>query len=109
MSAFGTSLSAVEATGAGTAIDLNEMMDVVTMSISYTNTGGSLTALVVDLEGSNDGTNFEVLTTKTFSSAEITALHGAVTVTGKKVRMVRGNITTLTETGTTAVTVKVGG
>jgi hypothetical protein len=69
--------------------------------------GGSCTALVVDIEGSIDGTNWCVLDTHTFSAGDLTAQCAYVFTTGKVVNFMRADITTLTNSGgTTTVTVK---
>ena len=96
LSKKGTSLNAVVATGAGDTILLGEVRFDTTCQIFFT---GTVTALVVDLEGGLDGSHFDVLGTKTFSAAEITAKFGSLSVNGKGVNSLRLNVTTYTGTG----------
>lgn len=97
-------LDGVEATGAG-SVALIELSDKHTIQAVFSNSGGSVTALALNIEGSLDGIDFFVLASYTFSSDDLTAEGAMFHVVNKPVRYVRANITTLTETGTTAVTV----
>ena len=99
-----TLLSGVEAAGAGQAYETRNAE--FTVEVTFANSGGSVTALVVDLEGSIDGVVFYQLASHTLSAGELSANKAMFHVVNKRVRYVRGNITTLTETGTTSVTVK---
>lgn len=100
-------LDGVEATGASTAVKSGVATHSV--QVNYTNSGGSVTALVVDLEGSVDNVTFSQLASHTFSAGELTAETAIFHVVNKLAPYVRANITTLTETGTTAVTVLYSG
>ena len=97
-------LDGVEATGASNSIKTRDV-EKHTVQCFFTNSGGGVTALVVDLEGSIDNNKFYTLASHTFSSAELTAKQAMFHVVNKSIEWVRVNITTLTETGTTAVTV----
>lgn len=101
-----TLLKTVEATGTGTEHDMGQMYSKFTVQIVFTNAGGSVTALTVDLEGSTDGVKWFTLASHILSADELTAKAAMFHVINKSVRYLRGNIITLTETGTTAVTVK---
>lgn len=100
-----TLLDGVEITGASASSTFGQRREHTTQVV-FTNSGGSLTALILDLEGSLDGISWFQLDTKTFSSAEITAKGTMFHTVNRVVGYIRVNITTLTETGTTAVTVK---
>ena len=100
-----TLLSGVEATGAGAPAGLTG--STFTAAVEFTNSGGSVTALTVAIEGSLDGTKWFALATHTLTAGELSAGQAMFHITNKYVRFVRANITTLTETGTTAVTVKI--
>ena len=97
-------LDGVEATGAGSSI-LISGIEKHTVQVEFTNSGGGVTALIVDLEGSLDDVNFYQLASYTFTSGDLTALGAMFHVINKPVEYIRANITTLTETGTTAVIV----
>ena len=98
-------LKEVEATGAGGGLLINGKSEH-TVEVIFTNSGGSVTALTVDLEGSIDGgTNWYTLKSYPFSAAELVAKKTAFSVVDRRFEWVRANITTLTETGTTKVTV----
>jgi len=92
------------ATGAGSPFLINRVA-THTMQMSFTNAGGSCTALVVDLEGSIDGANWAQIDTHTFSGPELAAKVALSFASGKLVLFVRANIITLTDTGVTTVIV----
>ena len=94
-------LNGVEATGAGLAVKSHGSKH--TVSAWFTNTGGSATVVVVDLEGSIDNSHWHTLYSYTFTAAELTAKQAMFCVVNKPVEYVRANVTTLTETGTTLV------
>ena len=97
-------LNGVTATGAGAAHGLGtNPSNKHTLQTVFTNSGGAVTALTIDLEGSLDGTNYQQIATKTFAAGDLTAKSYMFHVTNKPVSHVRANITTLTETGATAV------
>jgi len=95
-------LNGVEATGASASVKTSKVKDH-TIAAWFTNSGGGVTALTVDLEGSLDNTNWFQLDTHVFSAGELTAQKAMFHIVNKPVNYVRLNITTLTETGTTAV------
>lgn len=97
-------LNGVEATGTGSGVLIPRITDHG-MQVNFSNSGGSVTALAVDLEGSIDGTNFGQIGRLTFTAGERTAEFAIKDFNGYTVNYVRANIITLTETGTTAVTV----
>jgi len=96
-------LKNVTATGAGLPVIVADQ-DTHTVECYFTTTG-SVTALTVALEGIIDSSHWETLASHVFSGAELTAKQTMFHVVGKKVNRVRANITTLAETGTTAITV----
>jgi len=108
-------LNGVQATGAGSAFDVplpfhsapggvpNIVPSQHNVQVTFTNSGGSVTALTVALEGSIDTTKFVSLVSHAFTAGELTAKTALFTVSAVGVQQVRANITTLTETGTTAV------
>ena len=102
-------LDGVDATGAGSSVSIVRNMVRVardhTVSIIWTDTSGSITAMVIDLEGSINGSDFHVLATHTLTSAERTAKKAMFHVKEMAVSYVRANITTLTETGTHVIDV----
>ena len=98
-------LDGVEATGVG-RVHACPQTNNHAMEVTFTNSGGSVTALVVDLVGGLDNTVPHSLGTKTFSGGELTAKKAILHVVDKLVDFVSANITTLTETGTTAVSVR---
>jgi len=107
-------LNGVEATGAGSAFNVpvpfhnapggvpNIVPSQHNVQVTFTTTGG-VTALTVALEGSIDKVNFVSLVSHAFTAGELTAKTALFTVSAIGVHQVRANITTLTETGTTAV------
>ena len=80
-----------------------------TVSVFFTNSGGSVTALAVSLEGSLDGSNFFELGSHTFDATDLSAQGAMFHVAHKPVEYVRARITSLAETGTTAVYVDYSG
>ena len=96
-------LSGVEATGAGTATVLHQALRNHSLHATFTNSGGSVTALTVTLEGSLLGNNWITLGTIEFAAADLSNEGAMVAVANVPVKHVRANVTTLTETGTTAV------
>lgn len=70
----------------------------------WTNAGGSVTALDVDLEGSLDGTNWSVLASHAATAGEITAKKGMFHVLSKPVTYVRV-VADITDSGTTTYSV----
>jgi hypothetical protein len=103
-------LDAVSATGAGSAAGFVNVSFTHTVQVSFTASGGSISALTVDLEGTTDGVNWQSLVNTTgghvFTAAEITATDAQFFVVNRPVRDVRANITTLTDSGTGTVTVE---
>lgn len=100
-------LKNVGATGAGVG-QFHNTNAPYTVQVKFTNTGGSVTALSVALEGSLDGVNYSSLhdlgTPFAFSASELTAKSAMYHISNRDVFYVRGNVTTLTATGTTAIT-----
>jgi len=108
-------LNGVTVTGAGGVISvpvpfpqaIGTMPNIVpsnhTVQATFTNSGGSVTALTVALEGSIDDTNYVSLVSHVFTAGELIAKTALFVVSAVNVSRVRANITTLTETGTTAV------
>jgi len=109
-------LNGVEATGAGPAIKSGAAQHGV--MVWFTNSGGSVTALKFKLQGRIRGPDAPAtwvdLTTSsppeagpvqeaTFSGGELTAKAAVRFFLNQPVDDIRINITTLTETGTTAV------
>ncbi len=101
-----TLLNGVEATGPGTEYVFQTMIKEGAVQVTFTNSGGSVTVLVVDLEGSIDGTTWFILKSYTLDATELTNKAALFSVFNNLVKCVRANITTLTETGTTTVTAK---
>ena len=83
-------LAAVTGTGAGTAADLGVARGKFGLQVSHT---GDPTAVIVDLEGSIDGTNWFAL--GTWDEASVNS-GDIVFITDKPVTQIRGNLTTLT-------------
>lgn len=100
--AINTMLAAVTATGAGTAIDLNQQADKFRCDMQW---GGTVpTNVVWALEGSIDGTNYAALHTETS-----TASPAAFSVYFKPARWIRGNYVSKSNgDATTTVTVTCG-
>lgn len=102
-----TLLSGVTVTGEGSSAHVSGA-STHTVHVHFTNSGGSVTALTVDLEGSIDDSHFFTLKSYALNGTELTAKQAMFHVVNKSVNFVRANITTLTETGTTAVYVYYG-
>lgn len=104
MSANKTSLlTGVTTTGAGPAVQICGVANIG-VQVVFTNSGGSCTALVVAIEGSLDGVNYQALTTAhTFSGGELTAKAALFAINNFPVDYIRANVTTLTQTGTTTI------
>jgi len=100
-----TLLNGVETTGVSDFIVVKKV-PIQTVVCHFTNTGGSVTALTVDLEGSLDTTNWLTLKSYEFDTTELAAKKTGFHLVNKMMPYIRANITTLTETGTTAVYVK---
>lgn len=99
-------LGGVEATGVGAPVRIGVKGDYGVV-IWFTNSGGSVTALTVDIEGKIKGEGapdaWVQLGQKIFSGGELTAKVAHLFITGKPVDEIRANVITLTETGTSAV------
>lgn len=97
-------LDGVDATGAGSSVSIVAGLVRVaakhTYTVKWTDISGSITVLVVALEGSINGVDFHQLATNTLDAGERTAKKAMFHVVDKPVSHVRANITTLTETGT---------
>ena len=78
-----------------------------TIQVDFTNTGGSVTALTVDLEGNLTGNDnyFAQYGTHAFTAGELTAKSAIFHITNRPAGCIRSNITTLTATGTTKINV----
>lgn len=102
-----TLLNGATASGVGTGSRLAYPSTSFTLQTTYTEGGGgSISALTIDLEGSLDGTTYFQLAQQAFSAAEITAKAQMFHVVDKPVLFLRGNVSTLTKTGTCAITTK---
>lgn len=102
--AFATSIllfNGVEATGTSSAVYICK--NPLTVDLYYTNSGGSVTALTLDVEGSSDNSNYHQLVTYTLNASELTNKKAAFHIVDKLFDYIRFNMTTLTETGTTSV------
>jgi hypothetical protein len=98
------SLSAVSATGAGTVLD---GLAIRMNAVMVVTTSAGVSAGSVQLQGSNDNTNWYSLGSAVSTTAASTST--LVTVTSAFSRWVRANVgTTITGTGTPTVTVSVG-
>lgn len=99
-------LVAVDTTGAGKTLEVRYVPDVHILECHYTDANASISALVVDLEGSLDKTYWYQLSQHTFTAGELTAKQAAFFTINAPVRYVRGNITTLTgaDVGTDEIT-----
>ncbi|MBF0399959.1 MAG: hypothetical protein HQL90_04255 [Magnetococcales bacterium] len=106
-------LDGVTATGASSAVKVKNAMQHAVQA-NFTNSGGSVTALTVDLEGTiNNQGEIDAATavwfqlaSHAFTAGELSAQAAQFTVAVGPERYIRANITTLTETGTTAVYVR---
>lgn len=74
-----------------------------TVFCNYTNVGGSATAVIVNVDGSIDNDNFVQVATHTFTAGELTARKAMFHVLEKPISAVLGNISSITDTGTTYV------
>lgn len=102
-------LDAVTSTGAGTTImSLPQIPDTVTAVVDFTDVGGSISALTVDIEGSVDGINFSSIINTTgghaFTAAEITDTVATFKHVSPGVSIFRLNVTTKTDSGTGTIT-----
>ena len=95
-------LDGVTVTGNGSSVFVNGIAKH-SVHVHFTNSGGSVTALTVDLEGSHDDAYYFQLETYAFDATDLTNEQTMFHVVNKAVNYVRANITTITETGTTAV------
>jgi len=93
-------VSAASTSGAKKIFQLEHASEIHSIQVTFT---GSITALVISIEGSLDGTNFVSLASHTLTAAEISAKLSLFHIVNKLVSYVRGNITTLTGTGTVTV------
>jgi hypothetical protein len=98
------SLTAVSATGAGTALDGLCVRANATAAVT---TSAGVSAGSVQLQGSLDGTNYFLLGSAVTTSAASTTTQ--VTVTNALVRFVRANVATLISGGSVTVSVGVNG
>lgn len=106
---FATSIllfNGVETAGTSSAVYI-EKSNPVTIDLYFTNTGGTVTALVIDAEGSSDNSHYHQLASHTLDAAELTANKAAFHIVDKLFDYIRLNITTITETGTTSVFARV--
>ncbi len=85
-----TSLNAVSATGVGTALDTGGAMINATLQVHTT---GTITTISINLEGSNNNTDWVVLTT---STATVSADYLVIAPAGATMRYYRANLTVLT-------------
>lgn len=99
-------LNGVEATGTSSAVYL-ENSNPITVDLYWTNSGGTVTALTIDAEGSSDNSHYHQLASHTLDAAELTANKAAFHIVDKLFDYIRLNITTITETGTTSVFARV--
>ena len=96
-------LNGVETTATGDTIELPGMVSSHTVDCYFDTSGGGVTALTIDLEGSIDNSKWYSLASHDFDTAELAAKRAMIHVVNKPVTYVRCHITTLTETGTTTV------
>lgn len=99
-------LNAVTATGPGSSIFLQEKQEDHTVQIEYIDANASISALVVNLEGSLDGRDIPdasaqwfVLDTYTFDAAALLVKKGMFHTLSKLVTRVRLNLVTATGIG----------
>ena len=81
-----------------------------TITCSYTESGGSVTAVVVDILGTIgnfDGAEYDVLATHTFSAGEITNNRATFHLVDLFATGFKANLTTLTKAGTASTTCKI--
>ena len=77
---------------------------------SYTESGGTVTALVIDVLGTIgefDGTEYDVDFTHTFTATDLSNNRASMIVTDNYASGWKANITTLTKTGSASVTCKI--
>jgi hypothetical protein len=98
------SLTAVSATGGGTALDGLAVRTTAVMSVT---TSSGVSAGSVQLQGSLDGTNWFALGSPVTTSAASTTT--PVIVTGTAVRFVRANVATAITGGTVLASVGLSG
>lgn len=101
-----TLLSAVTATGAGTAIDLGSLFSNFTVNVKTTS---AATACTVKLQGSINNTDWHDLGSVAMSGTELTALTAMFHVVDKPVSLIRGNMSVFTQAASETVTVTVVG
>ena len=103
-----TLLSEVTATGKGALKALPNIKGPYTVHVVFTNQGGSVTALEVHLEGSLNNVDSHSLHDNeapyVFSAADLAAKSAMFHVANRNVMYANGNLTVLTSTGTTKVT-----
>ena len=99
-------LDEVETTGVGNTFVLPYTVLNHTIDCYFTNSGGSVTALTVDLEGSIDGQKWYTLASHEFTSDELNDKKAMFHSVDRMVSYIRANIITLTETGTTKIYVR---
>jgi hypothetical protein len=95
-------MNAQASTGVGSTISLTRQ-GVKTHTVQVFITGGP-SDVVIELQGSIDGSNWFTLAEHTFSAAELSASQAMFHVTGRLVHHVRPNLTTLTGGTSPAVT-----
>lgn len=93
------SLNAATSTGPGGWPALNEPRSIHTMQVSFT---GSPTRVVVNLEGTVDGTNWKVFAT--FDTNAGNASGDVITISEQPLLNARANLTTLTGGSSPTVT-----
>jgi hypothetical protein len=100
----GLSLSGATAPGAGTAIDLKGARDKIAMQVSYTS---NPTAIVVNLEITIDGTNWQQVATFNGGSGGTDATGKIIASVGVPALQARANVTTITGGTSPAVTANI--
>jgi hypothetical protein len=110
-------LDAVSVTGAGSTFNLpvifphapgglaNVTPSQHAIQVTFTESGGTVTALTINIEGSIDEINFTTLISHIFTATEITAKTALFTIIAIPIPLIRANITVLTNTGTAYVSV----
>lgn len=92
-------------TTTGSSTEVKRVSKAITVACDFSNSGGSCTALTIALQGSIDGANFYELAEHAFTAGELTALKAMFHVANKPIKFVKGQIKTLTDTGTTTVNI----
>lgn len=93
---------AVTTTLTGTTLMLDEVAEDFGIQYSWTATGDkAVTALVMAIEGSLDGTQFVTLATETADATELSNKLGLFFISGMPVIALRVSLTTVTITGST--------